>query len=137
MTSRLRMSPGSATLAAMFANLLQPPPSPAANADLLSSLLWWLAVVWFAAIGGCLGSFFNVVWDRWGTGRGIVVPRSRCADCGRPIRWYHNVPVIGWLVLGGRCRDCGAKIPIKHPLVEGAFAVVFAVLGMWLIRSWF
>jgi leader peptidase (prepilin peptidase)/N-methyltransferase len=103
--------------------------------DVLTSVMWWLAVVWFGVLGGCVGSFLTVVWDRLGTGEGIVVPRSRCPECDHEIRWYHNLPIIGWFLLRGRCYDCGARIPLKHPLVEALFAVLFILIGFatpWL-----
>lgn len=97
--------------------------------------LWWFAVLWLGSLGGCLGSFLTVVWDRRGTDRGIVFPPSHCEECGHSIRWYHNIPVWGWVLLGGRCRDCGARIPFKHPLIEGIFAAAFITVGIlspWL-----
>ncbi len=101
----------------------------------LTSGMWWCAVIWLGFFGGAVGSFLTVVWDRLGTGEGFVLPRSRCPECDRPIRWYHNVPVIGWLLLGGRCYDCGSRIPFKHPLIELAFALLFIAIGLstpWL-----
>ena len=109
--------------------------APRFQDTMLTVALWWFAVIWLAALGGCVGSFLNVLWDRQRTGRGIVFPPSQCEECGHTIRWFHNVPVIGWLVLGGRCRDCGARIPLKHPLVEAFFAMLFAIGGIlspWL-----
>jgi len=102
---------------------------------MLTSGLWWIAVLWLGMFGGAVGSFLTVVWDRLGTGEGFVVPRSRCPECDHLIRWYHNVPVVGWLLLGGRCYDCGSRIPMKHPLIELAFALIFILIGMatpWL-----
>lgn len=102
---------------------------------LMTSALWWFAIVWLGCLGGCVGSFLTVVWDRLGTGEGIVMPRSRCPECDHEIRWYHNIPILGWLMLRGRCYDCGARIPIKHLLVESLFAALFIVVGLatpWL-----
>jgi prepilin signal peptidase PulO-like enzyme (type II secretory pathway) len=102
---------------------------------LLTTGLWWFAVVWLGCLGGCVGSFLTVVGDRLGTGEGFVFPRSRCPECDHEIRWYHNVPVLGWLLLRGRCYDCGARIPVKHPLIEAAFALLFILIGLatpWL-----
>jgi hypothetical protein len=102
---------------------------------LLTSGIWWCAIIWLGFFGGAVGSFLTVVWDRLGTGEGFVFPRSRCPECDRPIRWYHNVPVVGWLLLGGRCYDCSSRIPVKHPLVELAFALLFIAIGLatpWL-----
>jgi leader peptidase (prepilin peptidase)/N-methyltransferase len=102
---------------------------------LLTAGIWWLAIAWFGALGGCVGSFLTVVWDRLGTGEGFVFPRSRCPECDHEIRWYHNLPIVGWFLLRGRCYDCGSRIPIKHPLIEAFFATVFilaAVATPWL-----
>ena len=101
---------------------------------LLTTCLWWFAVVWLGCLGGCVGSFLTVVWDRLGTGEGFVLPRSRCPECDHEIRRYHNVPVIGWLLLRGRCYDCGSRIPLKHPLIEAVFAALFIAIG--LLTPW-
>ncbi|MEX0938395.1 MAG: prepilin peptidase [Pirellulales bacterium] len=92
--------------------------------------LWWLLLVWITAVGGCVGSFLNVVIYRWPRGMSLVRPGSRCPQCGRPIRWYHNLPVLGWLLLAGRCKDCGQPISARYPLVEGAVAMAFAALAV-------
>jgi leader peptidase (prepilin peptidase)/N-methyltransferase len=109
--------------------------SPQSMNHWLTVAMWWFAIIWLGMLGGCVGSFLNVVWDRLGTGDGFVFPRSRCPECDHEIRWYHNVPVIGWLLLGGRCYDCGARISAKHPLVEALFAALFIAAGLatpWL-----
>lgn len=63
----------------------------------------------------------------------LWVPRSHCPACQTPIRWVHNIPLLGWLVLRGRCAACGAAISWRYPLVElvtgVAFALVFARYG--------
>jgi leader peptidase (prepilin peptidase)/N-methyltransferase len=103
--------------------------------QLLTNAMWWFAIVWLAALGGCVGSFLTVVWDRLGTGEGFVFPRSRCPECDHEIRWYHNLPIIGWFLLRGRCYDCGSRIPAKHPLIETCFAIAFVLIGLaspWL-----
>ncbi len=109
--------------------------SPRTTDHVLTAGLWWFAIIWLGFLGGCVGSFLTVVWDRLGTGEGFVFPRSRCPECDHEIRWYHNVPVIGWLLLRGRCYDCGAGIPVKHPLIEAAVALLFILIGLatpWL-----
>lgn len=101
----------------------------------LTVVMWWLAILWLGCLGGCVGSFLTVVWDRLGTGEGFVFPRSRCPECDHEIRWHHNLPIVGWLLLRGRCYDCGLRIPVKHPLVEAFFALVFMLIGLatpWL-----
>ena len=119
----------------MLAQLLQDSTPFRMTDSLLTGLMWWGALLWFAALGGCVGSFLNVVWDRRGTGMDIVFPRSRCSECGHAIRWYHNLPILGWFMLRGRCYDCGARISPKHVFVEAFFAALFvvgALLTPWL-----
>jgi leader peptidase (prepilin peptidase)/N-methyltransferase len=85
-------------------------------------------IVWSFVIGGVIGSFMNVVVYRVPRGLSLIEPPSHCPRCKHPIRWYDNVPIIGWLVLRGRCRDCGEPIAPRYPLVELTFAVMFGVL---------
>ena len=91
-------------------------------------------LVWIGAVGGCVGSFFNVVLYRIPRGEDIVWRGSHCPECDSPIRSRHNLPVIGWLLLRGRCYDCKAKISPVYPLIEAAFAAVF-VLVAWMMGS--
>ena len=93
----------------------------------------WLLLVWLFVLGTIIGSFLNVVMYRLPRGENLAWPGSRCPACGHPIRWYHNVPVLGWLWLRGRCHDCGVKISPRYPLVELAVGLVFLFIG-WL---WF
>jgi leader peptidase (prepilin peptidase)/N-methyltransferase len=82
------------------------------------------AVVFAPALA--LGSFLNVVAARVPLRRSIVRPPSACMSCEQEIRWYDNVPLASWLVLRGRCRDCGVRIPWVYPAVELLTAVLIA-----------
>lgn len=75
--------------------------------------------------GAVIGSFLNVCIHRLPRGESIVHPPSRCPNCGHRIRWFENVPVVSWLVLGGRCAGCRTPIPVMYPLVELVTAAVF------------
>jgi leader peptidase (prepilin peptidase)/N-methyltransferase len=68
--------------------------------------------------GACVGSFLNVCIARWPAGLSVVSPPSRCPSCERPIRWYENVPLLGWLALRARCAGCGERISAVYPAVE-------------------
>ena len=72
--------------------------------------------------GLVLGSFGNVLIHRLpqeeAADRDVVKTPSHCPNCQAHIRWYHNVPLLGWLWLRGRCADCGWRIPFRYPLVE-------------------
>jgi leader peptidase (prepilin peptidase)/N-methyltransferase len=81
----------------------------------MTDLLLW---VYAAIVGACVGSFLNVCIYRWPEGLSVIRPRSRCPACETPIRWHDNVPVLGWLLLRGKCRECGARISIQYPLIE-------------------
>lgn len=70
------------------------------------------------ALGATIGSFLNVVVHRLPLGRSPLHGRSHCPACGHGIRARDNVPVLGWLWLGGRCRDCGSEISPRYPIVE-------------------
>jgi len=62
--------------------------------------------------------------------RSVVHPPSHCPRCGRPIRAYDNVPVFGWLLLGGRCRDCREPIPWRYPAVEAVNGLLWLALAV-------
>lgn len=76
-------------------------------------------------LGLSIGSFLNVVIHRLPRRTSLVWPASACPRCGAPIRWYDNVPVLGWMALRGRCRDCASSIAIRYPLVELITMAVF------------
>jgi leader peptidase (prepilin peptidase) / N-methyltransferase len=78
--------------------------------------------------GAIIGSFLNVCIFRIGRGRSIVAPGSYCPNCEKPIRFYDNIPIAGYLILRGRCRNCSAPISFRYPLVE----VITAGLFVWL-----
>ena len=59
-----------------------------------------------------------------------MTPRSRCPHCGKPISWNDNLPVLSWLMLGGRGRCCGKPISARYPLVEAATGALAG--GLWL-----
>lgn len=81
-------------------------------------------------LGLAIGSFLNVVIHRVPIGLSVVSPPSRCPACGAAIRARHNVPVLGWLLLRGRCAGCGAWISVRYPTVELLTGVLF-VLVTW------
>ncbi len=90
----------------------------------------WLIVAWLSVLGAVLGSFINVVVWRVPRGGSLLEPPSQCPKCGHPIRWYDNVPILGWFLLRGRCRDCQAPISARYPLVEAACFGSFLVLAI-------
>jgi leader peptidase (prepilin peptidase) / N-methyltransferase len=83
-------------------------------------------IVFLFAIGACVGSFLNVVVWRLPRGESIVSPPSHCPKCGKNLKWYDNLPVIGWLKLGGKCRFCREPISARYPIVEAVTGALFA-----------
>jgi leader peptidase (prepilin peptidase)/N-methyltransferase len=86
--------------------------------------------VFAGVLGLAIGSFLNVVAHRVPLGQSVVSPPSACPDCGTEIRARHNVPVLGWLVLRGRCFDCGSPISARYPLVEAGTGVLFVLTAL-------
>ena len=100
-----------------------------------------LFIPFLFALGACVGSFLNVVvWrlprveyqddDSWVKMLGRAVdklsnPPSHCPKCNTPIKWYDNVPVIGWIKLGGKCRNCHERISPRYPIVEAICGLLF------------
>jgi leader peptidase (prepilin peptidase)/N-methyltransferase len=88
----------------------------------MTSVLLW---IYAAAVGAVIGSFLNVCIYRWPAEQSVIRPRSRCPACAEPIRWFDNIPILGWLWLRGACRRCGAPISVQYPLVELATALIW------------
>jgi leader peptidase (prepilin peptidase) / N-methyltransferase len=86
-----------------------------------------VAIGFFFLLGIIIGSFLNVCIARIPEGLSIVSPASRCPNCGSAIKAYDNVPVFGWLWLGGKCRACKHPISAMYPLVEFATGVLFVL----------
>jgi leader peptidase (prepilin peptidase)/N-methyltransferase len=99
-------------------------------ADLSPLMAKSLLGVWIAALGGAIGSFLNVVIYRLPAAMSLSSPGSHCPACKHPIRWYDNVPVLGWIGLRGRCRDCGVWISPRYPIVEAITAGLFLLVGV-------
>jgi leader peptidase (prepilin peptidase)/N-methyltransferase len=87
----------------------------------------------FAFLGGLVaGSFISVVAHRVPRGISIVAPRSRCPSCEAQIGARDNIPVVSWLLLRGRCRECGTRIPALYPIVELALGLAFLLTAVVL-----
>lgn len=79
-------------------------------------------------VGCCVGSFLNVCIYRLPRDLSIILPGSHCPQCQTPIRSYDNIPLVSYLLLGGRCRKCGAKISWGYPMVEALTGVLAIAL---------
>jgi leader peptidase (prepilin peptidase)/N-methyltransferase len=90
-----------------------------------------LAAVVGALFGAVIGSFLNVCIVRLPAEQSVVSPPSRCPKCGKPVEWRDNIPVLSWLLLGGKCRGCREPISILYPLVELTTAIVWAGMAWY------
>jgi leader peptidase (prepilin peptidase)/N-methyltransferase len=89
-----------------------------------------------ALLGLIVGSFLNVCIYRIPRRANIVFPPSHCPNCRQPIKPYDNIPLLSYLLLRGRCRGCGGRIPLRYPVVEAAAGVGFAaIVGRYGINS--
>ena len=75
--------------------------------------------------GLVIGSFLNVCIYRLPRRKSVVFPPSACGNCQRELRWFENIPVVSWAVLGGKCARCQAPISIQYPLVELVTGLLF------------
>ena len=85
-------------------------------------IMFYLIVSFY---GLCIGSFLNVVIFRLPKDESLVKRSSHCMTCGTPILWRDNIPVLGWLMLKGRCRSCGEPISKRYPIVESLNCIVY------------
>jgi leader peptidase (prepilin peptidase)/N-methyltransferase len=96
-----------------------------------------LAFIGMAVLGLVVGSFLNVCIHRLPRKASIVQPPSNCPKCGYVLRWFDNIPVVSYAMLGGRCRQCGTPISIRYPIVElvtmSVFIVHYMVFGLDII----
>src|SRR5712691_13306269 len=96
-----------------------------ASFEALTGLPEIFAYVFAGLFGAVVGSFLNVVIHRVPNEESIVFPNSACPKCGNAIKAYDNIPIVSWLLLGGKCRNCKEPISIRYPAVELLTAVVF------------
>jgi len=95
----------------------------------------WIWFVFIFAFGCCVGSFLNVVIYRLPRDRSIITPASACPACGRHIRFYDNIPLISWLLLGRKCRYCKASISPRYFVIELLTGLVFIGLFILYFRT--
>lgn len=91
----------------------------------------WMLTCLLAPFGLVFGSFANVLIHRLpqeeAQNRNVATKPSHCPSCGKNIRWFHNIPLISWLWLRGKCANCGWKIPIRYPTVELLTGILFGI----------
>ena len=103
--------------------------------DLAIDLPPWLLTCLLTPFGLVFGSFSNVLIHRLpqerAEDRNVVTKPSHCPSCGKGVRWFHNLPLISWLWLRGKCAACGWKIPVRYPMVELLTGILFG-LSPWI-----
>ncbi|MFM9959086.1 MAG: prepilin peptidase [Phycisphaerales bacterium] len=111
---------------------------PAVDTSGLMLIQWIGALVGLAfvfAFGAIVGSFLNVVVYRLPRGLNLIRPASACPTCSTTLTWNENIPILGWVMLRGRCRFCRAPISSEYPIVELLTAVLFAlVFAAWFMH---
>lgn len=80
----------------------------------------------FFIIGAVMGSFFHVVATRLSNDESIIKPGSHCPKCNHYLKWYENIPIISYLLLGGKCSKCKSKIPLSYIVVEIVTGLLYA-----------
>jgi leader peptidase (prepilin peptidase) / N-methyltransferase len=96
------------------------------------TLIW----IYAAFVGAAVGSFLNVCVYRWPAEKSVLRPRSQCPGCNKPIAWYDNVPIFGYLRLRGLCRNCGTTISAQYPAVELITSLIWLGATLRFGASW-
>jgi len=91
----------------------------------ITQLPGWFYFAFLFATGCCVGSFLNVVIYRLPLGRSLVTPGSACPSCGRHIWFYDNIPLLSWIMLGGKCRYCKKRISVRYFFIELLTGLMF------------
>ena len=91
----------------------------------------WIWFVFIFAFGCCIGSFLNVVIYRLPRDKSLISPPSACTACGKHIRFYDNIPLISWLLLGRKCRYCKAPVSPRYFVIELLTGLLF--LGLFIL----
>lgn len=95
----------------------------------------WILLLLATVFGACVGSFLQACYFRIPLGRSVVWPGSACPSCSRLLRWYDNLPILGWLLLRGKCRFCRDAIPFRYLWMEVLCAIWGFMLMSWTLKD--
>jgi leader peptidase (prepilin peptidase)/N-methyltransferase len=110
-----------------------PPPTMAlASYEVYLFIMQVVILAWVFAFGSCVGSLINVLVYRLPLGLDVVTTPSRCSSCETRLTWRENIPVLGWIMLRGRCRFCHAKVSSEYPIVEAIVGVLWVLIYLIL-----
>lgn len=98
--------------------------------------MFWSSLILVAVFGALFGSFLNVVIYRIPRGESVVFPSSHCPHCHTNLKPWHNIPILSWLFLRGRCAFCGTPISAQYPLIEIISAVIAVAVYLKLGLSY-
>ena len=100
----------------------------------MAELLLTIIIFTFGIV---FGSFLNVLIYRIPNGENVAFPASKCQRCQTPLKLWHNIPILSWLLLRGKCHFCQEKIAIQYPLVEFATGVIAVLLFLKVGLVWY
>jgi leader peptidase (prepilin peptidase)/N-methyltransferase len=106
------------------------PPEPTPFEKFVSAAVMVGVYGWIFLLGSIIGSYLNVVAYRLPKGKPLFWPPSSCPSCGSRIKIRDNVPVLGWILLNGKCRNCSQPISPRYPIVEAVVGFLFLMLAM-------
>lgn len=86
-----------------------------------------LYLIIFFIFGSVMGSFYHVISTRLSKNQSIIKPSSHCEKCNHELKWYELIPIISYLIQGGKCRNCKEKLPISYLMIELCTGILFAV----------
>lgn len=99
-----------------------------------NSVTFTITLILTAVIGLCVGSFLNVVIYRLPNSMSLAFPASHCPNCNYKLKWYDNIPVLSYIILGGKCRSCRKHISFRYTIVELSNALLW-VASLLLFRD--
>ncbi len=97
----------------------------------------FIGYIFIFLLGAIIGSFLNVVIHRVPLDQSIVFPNSACPNCKNAIKGYDNIPILSWLILGGKCRNCKNPISARYPAVELLTALAFLLVYWQIGFNWY
>ena len=95
-------------------------------ADITIVLMYILVLIY----GVLVGSFLNVCIYRIPKKENIAIVRSHCMTCNHQLKWYDNIPLLSWLMLGGKCRYCKAPISPQYPIIEASNGLLWLLVAI-------
>lgn len=93
-----------------------------------------MIILFNVLLGLCLGSFFHVIIVRMEKGESFIKGRSKCDSCNNPLKWYDLIPILSYILLGGKCRYCESKIDKAHLISELLIGLGFGIVGYCLTK---